>query len=113
MNKNSNLSDTKLISWAVNLKIKIASNGHQLRLSTDQITEMIHLFDAIINSVGNYIFTKTARNNAFCNKLKVLSTAIASVNNYTSLIINSKNYIEALETEMGSSGATAIFNSKN
>lgn len=72
MNENSNLSDTKLISWTGNLKIKSTSNGHQLGLSTDQITEMIDLYDAIINSVGNYIVAKTARDSAFCNKLKVI-----------------------------------------
>lgn len=68
MNENSNLSDIKLINWAVNLKIKITSNGHQLGLTTDKITKMIDLCDAIINSVGNYIVAKTASDNAFAIK---------------------------------------------
>lgn len=113
MNENTNLSDAKLINWAVNLKIKITSNGQQLGLTTDQITEMIDLCDAIINSVGNYIVAKTASDNAFCNKMKILSTAIGTVNNYTSLITNSKNYTDELGVEMGITGATAIFNSKS
>lgn len=45
--------------------------------------------------------------------MKTVSTAIGTVNNYTSLIINSKNYTDELGIEMGITGATAIFNSKN
>ena len=102
-------SDAELVTWATNIKDKIATEGTLLGMIPADVNDVITWCDSIINSINIAEQSKTAYESAAADKKLKVASAISKARKFAKDVKRNNSYTLAIGTELGIVGKETTF----